>query len=145
MPAPTEGHANGSGSDHGSRRGGIVDSVRRVVTHASALVRLERELARAELERKGASLGAGSALAVAAGVLSLFALGFGLAALAAALALAVDWWLALLIVFLILVLIVVVLLLVARSLVRAGTPLKPEQAIAEAQLTKEMLRGASGD
>ena len=107
-------------------------------------MRLQRELARAELERKGATLGAGAALAVAAGILALYALGFGLAALAAVLALAVDWWLALLIVFLFLVVVVGGLLLGARSLARTATPLKPEQAIEEAQLTKEMLRGARG-
>jgi Flp pilus assembly protein protease CpaA len=105
-------------------------------------MRLQRELARAELERKGATLGAGAALAITAGLLSLFALGFGLAALSAALALVVDWWLALLIVFLVLVLLVGGLLLAARSLLRASTPLKPEGAIEEARLTKEMLRGA---
>ena len=123
---------------------GIVDSARRVVSHASELMRLQRELARAELERKGATLGAGAAVAIAAGVLALFAVGFGLAALAAALALLVDWWLALLIVFLLLVALVAGLLFASRSLFRASTPLKPEQAIAEARLTKETIRGARG-
>lgn len=112
-----------------------------MVTHLSTLARLQRELAKAELQRKGGTVGAGAALAVAAGVLSLFALGFGLAALAAALALVVDWWLALLIVFLLLVVVVIVLALVSRSLFRQGTPLKPEQAIEEARLTKQVLRG----
>jgi hypothetical protein len=123
------------------RSTGIVGSIRRAAGHASALLRLERELAQAELQRKGASLGAGAALALAAGILSLFALGFGLAALAAALALVVDWWLALLIVFGVLVVLVAGLLLAARRLVHAGTPLKPQQAIDEARLTKEMLGG----
>jgi membrane protein implicated in regulation of membrane protease activity len=111
------------------------------VAHVSALARLERELARSELERKGATVGAGAALAVAAGVLMLYAVGFGLAALAAALALVVEWWLALLIVFGVLLVLVLVLVLVARSLFRSATPLKPEQAIEEARLTKEVLRG----
>ena len=120
---------------------GIRASVRRVVAHATALVRLERELVRSELERKGTSLGAGVGVGIAAGLVALYALGFGLAALAAALALLVDWWLALLIVFLLLVALVVVLVLVARILVRKGTPLAPEQAIEEARLTKDVLRG----
>jgi len=120
--------------------GGITGSMQRVVAHARALVRLERELARSELGRKGATVGAGVATAVAAGILVLFAIGFGLAAIAAALALVVDWWLALLIVFLLVIVLVLVLGLVARSLVRAGTPLAPEQAIEEARLTKEVLR-----
>jgi membrane protein implicated in regulation of membrane protease activity len=120
---------------------GIRASVTRVVAHLSSLARLEQELARSELERKGATLGGGAALAVAAGVLAFFAVGFGLAAVAAALALVVDWWLALLIVFGALLVLVLVLLLVARSLFRSAAPLKPEQAIEEARLTKEVLRG----
>jgi Flp pilus assembly protein TadB len=127
-----------------SRQHGIVGSARRAAAHASELMRLQRELARAELERKGATLGAGAAVGIAAGVLALFAVGFGLAALAAALALVVAWWLALLIVFFLLVLLVVGLVFVSRSLFRAGTPLKPVQAIEEARLTKETIRGARG-
>jgi membrane protein implicated in regulation of membrane protease activity len=128
-----------------SETGGLVGSARRVVAHGAALLRLERELAKAELERKTGVLGAGVFLSVAAGILALFALGFGLATLAAALALVVDWWLALLIVFALLVVIVVVLALVARSLFRNATPLKPVQALEEAQRTKEVLRGVGGD
>ena len=120
---------------------GVRASVKRVVAHVSSLARLEKELARAELERKGATLGAGAGVAIAAGVLALYALGFGLAALAAVLALVVDWWLALLIVFAFLLLLVLVLVLVSRSLLRKGTPLKPQQAIEEARLTKQVLRG----
>jgi hypothetical protein len=123
---------------------GILGAAKRAIAHASALARLERELARTELQRKGATVGAGAALAVGAGVVALYAVGFGLAALAAALALVVDWWLALLIVFALLVLVVVILVLVSRSLLRAGTPLKPEQAIEEAQLTKQVLGSARG-
>ena len=119
----------------------IRGAVLRVVAHARALAQLEKELARAELKRKGGTIGAGAGVAVAAGVLSLYALAFGFAALAAVLALLVDWWLALLIVFLVLVLLVVVLVLVARSLFRAGAPLRPEQALEEAALTKEAVRG----
>lgn len=120
---------------------GIRASAKRIVVHASSLARLERELARTELERKGGTMGAGAGLALAAGLFVLYAVGFGLAAAAAALALLVDWWLALLIVFVVLLLLVLVLALVSRSLFRAGTPLKPEQAIEEARLTKQVLRG----
>jgi hypothetical protein len=123
-------------------RRGIRASAERVVAHGRALVRLERELAQAELERKGGLLGGGVALALGAAVLSLYAVGFGLAALAAALALVVDWWLALLCVFLVLLALVAGLLLGARGLLRAATPVKPLQAMEEARLTKEALRGA---
>jgi predicted Co/Zn/Cd cation transporter (cation efflux family) len=120
--------------------GGIVGSARRVFAHGAALLRLERELAKAEMQRKAGTLGAGVFTALAAALFALFAIGFGLATLAAVLALVVDWWLALLIVFVLLVLVVVGLAFASRSLFRAGTPLKPEQAIEEAQLTKERLR-----
>ena len=132
MPGVTERPRTG--------RQGIRGSATQVVSHMRALAQLEKALAQSELRRKGATAGAGAGIAVAAGVLVLFALGFGLAAAAAALALVVDWWLALLIVFAVLVLVVLVLALVARSLFRASTPLKPEQAIEEARLTKQVLR-----
>lgn len=124
-----------------ARPRGIRASAKRVVTHVSSLARLERELARYELERKGMMVGAAAGVAVAAGVFMLYAVGFGLAAAAAALALVVDWWLALLIVFGALLLLILVLSLVSLSLFRRGTPLTPEQAIEEARLTKQVLRG----
>lgn len=124
-----------------ARPTGIRASALRAVAHARAIARLEQELARTELQRKGATVGAGAGAAIGAAVLALYALAFGLAALAALLALLVDWWLALLIVFLLLVALVAVLLLVARSLLRTGTPLKPEQAIEEARLTRDAVRG----
>jgi ABC-type transport system involved in Fe-S cluster assembly fused permease/ATPase subunit len=128
-----------------ARPRGIRASAKRVVAHARALARLERELARSELRRKGATVGAGVGLAIAAALFALYAIGFGLAAATAALALVVDWWLALLIVFGVLLLLVLVLALASRSLFRAGTPLKPEQAIEEARLSKQVLRGARAE
>ena len=43
-----------------------------------------------------------------------------------------------------LALVTVILGLVAKSQVQKGTPLKPEQAMEEAQLTKQALRGVRG-
>ncbi len=120
---------------------GIKASAQRVAQHLGSLGRLQKELARRELEEKGGTAAAGAGTAVAAGLFALYALGFGLAAVAAALALVVPWWLALLLVFLALVLLVVVLVLVSRQLFRMSAPLKPEQALEEAQLTKQVLRG----
>jgi membrane protein implicated in regulation of membrane protease activity len=111
----------------------------------SSLTRLQRELARAELGQKGGTLGAGVALIVAAGLLGLYAVGFGLAAVAAALALVVDWWLALAIVFAVLVALVVVLALVARHLFRESMPLKPVLAMEETRLTRQALRSFGGE
>lgn len=120
---------------------GITAAAQRVVAHARSLVGLQRELARAELQRKGATIGAGAAPAIGAAILAVFAVGFGLAALAGALALLVDWWPALLIVFSLLLAAVAGLALGARRLVQEGTPLEPEQALEEAQRTKDLLRG----
>jgi len=119
---------------------GIRASVQRVLQHVGSLVRLQKELARSEMEQKGGTAAAGAGTAIGAGLLALYALGFGLAAVAAALALVVDWWLALLIVFFLLSVLVVVLVLVSRQLFRMSAPLKPEQAIEEARLTKQVLR-----
>jgi small-conductance mechanosensitive channel len=129
----------------GATRRGIRISLARVVAHTRALVRLERELARAELERKGELVGGGVALALGAAILSVYAVGFGLAALATALALVVDWWLALLLVFLVLLVFVAGLALGSRRLLRAAAPMKPVQAIEEARLTKQALRGSRGE
>ena len=120
---------------------GVRSSARRVVAHASALARLERELARSELKGKSASLGAGAGVAVAAVVLLPFALAAGLATVVAALALVVALWLALLIVFAVTLVLVLVLVAVSVGLFRRGAPLKPEQALEEARVTREAMRG----
>ena len=116
-------------------------AAKQVAEHASTLARLELELAGLEVKRKVAALGVGLGLAVAAGVLALFAIGFGLAAAAVALALVVSTWLALLIVFGALLLLAVILGLVGMSAMRRGTPPVPKQAIREAKLTTEAIRG----
>jgi Putative Actinobacterial Holin-X, holin superfamily III len=123
---------------------GIRASIRRVVGHARSISQLEKELATLELQEKAGKLGAGAGLGIAAAVIALYALGFALATVAAALALVVDWWLALLIVFGMLLLLTVVLALVAKTLVKKGTPLAPEQAIEEARLTQQLVRSRHG-
>src|SRR4051812_50103295 len=77
---------------------GLGATVKSVSERASALVRLELELAALELKRKVASLAVGIGLALTAAVLMVFALGFGLATIAAGIATALPWWAALLIV-----------------------------------------------
>jgi hypothetical protein len=124
-----------------SERRGVGPAAKQVAEHASTLARLELELAGLEVKRKVAALGVGLGLAVAAGVLALFAIGFGLAAAAVALALVVSTWLALLIVFGALLLLAVILGLVGMSAMRRGTPPVPKQAIREAKLTTEAIRG----
>jgi Putative Actinobacterial Holin-X, holin superfamily III len=129
---------------HTSESGDKGAAAKRVAEHASALARLEVELAQLEVKRKAASLGSGAALAVGAGIVALFAFGFGMATLAAALAVVLDTWLALLIVFALLVLLAAVLGLVGRAQIRKGSPPVPEQAIEEARLTTEVLKGNGG-
>lgn len=124
-----------------SEKRGVGPAAKEVAEHASTLARLELELAGLEVKRKVATLGLGLGLAIGAGVLALFALGFGLAAGAVALALVVSTWLALLIVFGTLLLLAVILGLVGLAALRRATPPVPEQAVREAKLTTEAIRG----
>jgi hypothetical protein len=126
---------------HETEKRGVGPAVKEVAEHASALARLEMELATLELKRKVAAFGMGLGLGIAAGVFLLFGVGFGLAAGAAALALVVSTWLALLIVFGGLLLLALILGLVAMRAIKAGTPPIPEQAVAEAKLTTEAIKG----
>ena len=52
-----------------------------------------------------------------------------------------DTWLALLTVTLFLLLVTGILAALAVNRIKKGTPLAPEQAIREAQLTREVLKG----
>jgi hypothetical protein len=111
-----------------------------VADRARSIVRLELQLAAAEVKRKAAALGVGIALLVGAAVFGLFALAFALATVAAAIATAVSTWLALLIVTGGLFLLVGVLAGVGIGAIRKGAPPVPEQAIAEAKLTAEAVK-----
>jgi hypothetical protein len=124
-----------------TERPGIGSAAKEVAEHASALARLELELAGLELRQKVGSLARGTGLGVGAAVIALFAIGFGLAAAAAGLAVVLDTWLALVIVFAALLLVAGVLGMLALGALRRGTPPAPKQAIEEAKLTTEALRG----
>jgi uncharacterized membrane protein YqjE len=115
-------------------------AAKNVAEHASALVRLELELASLELKRKVASLARGIAFGLVAAVLLLFALGFGLGSAAAGIATATSTWLALLIVTGGLILITAILGVLALRALKKGTPPVPEQALREARLTTEALK-----
>ena len=125
----------------GTERPGVGSSAKEVAEHASSLARLELELAALEVKRKVGSLGLGIGLVAGAGIFFLFALGFGLAAASVALAILVSTWLALLIVFGGLVLLAGLLGLLGLRAIKKGTPPVPKQAIDEARLTTEALRG----
>ncbi len=120
---------------------GVGAAAKQVAEHATTLAKLELELAGLELKRKAGALGAGIGLGIGAAVVGLFALGFALATIAVALAIVLDAWLALLIVTLGLLAVAGTLGLLARNRVKRGTPPVPEQAIREAKLTTEALKG----
>ena len=121
-------------------RPGLADAAREVAEHASALVRLEIDLALREVRRKALALGLGAALLAAAGVLGLLVLVTGLAAGIAALALVLPVWAAILVVCGGLFLLATILGVVGLGLVQRGAPPVPEQAIEEARLTREALQ-----
>ena len=120
--------------------GGVGAAAKQVAEHASALARLELQLASLELKKKAISLGLGVGLLLGAAIFALFMLGFALATAAAAIATAVSTWLALLIVTGALALLVGMLGLLGLGRLRKGTPPVPEQAIEEAKRTTEALR-----
>jgi|ERR671915_2192412 uncharacterized membrane protein YqjE len=119
-------------------------AAKEVAEHASALVRLEIELAKLELSKKAAALGAGIGLGIGAAVVAFYMVGFLFATIAAALATFLATWLALLIVTLFLLLVAGVLGFLAVNRIKRGTPPVPAQAIEEAKLTTEALK-SDGD
>jgi hypothetical protein len=124
-----------------ARPRGIRESIRRVVGHARSISQLQKELATVELKEKATKLGAGAGVGVAAGIMGFYAVAFAFATIAAALALVLDLWLALLILFAALLLLTVVLALVGIKMIKKGTPPVPEQALEEARLTRQVLKG----
>ncbi len=111
-----------------------------VAEHASALARLEIQLALLELKCKLAALGLGVGLAIGAGIFGLFALGFGFATIASALATTLPTWLSLLIVTAGLLLLAAVLGLLALCSLKKGVPPIPEQALMEAKRITQAVK-----
>ncbi|HEY2208075.1 MAG TPA: phage holin family protein [Gaiellaceae bacterium] len=120
---------------------GLTGATRRVAEHARSIVRLELQLATAELKRKLAQLGTGLGFSLAAAVFGFLALCFALAGAAAALSLVLPVWASLLIVGGAVLLVGAIFGAVGVFLLRKGSNPVPEQALEEAQLTTEALRG----
>ena len=120
---------------------GVGEAAKTVAEHASALVRLELELASLELKRKVVALGVGIALAAGAALFLLYMIGFVFATIAAGFATTVSTWLALLITAGILLVFAAILGALAVGRFKKGTPPVPEQAIREAKLTADALKG----
>jgi putative superfamily III holin-X len=129
------------GGNPSAQRHHMSATAKEVAEHASALTRLEIELAGLELKRKANAAGVGAGMLAGAALLLLYALGFLLAAGAAALALELPWWASLLIVTGALVVVAAVVVLVGRSILRRATPPVPEEAIREAKLTTTAIKG----
>jgi hypothetical protein len=119
---------------------GLSDATKRVADHARSLVQLELRLAVAELKRKAVALGAGIGLTLTAALFGFFALAFALAAGAAALTLVWSIWLSLLVIAGGLFLFTGLLLAFGVAFLRKGAKPVPEQAVEEAQMTREALR-----
>jgi 4-amino-4-deoxy-L-arabinose transferase-like glycosyltransferase len=122
------------------RNGGVSGAAKSVAEHASAIARLEIELAAFELKKKVAALAVGIGMGVGAAIFGLFGLGFVFATIAAVLATFLSTWLALLIVTIALFLLAGLLGVLALGAIKKGTPPVPEQAIREAKLTTEALK-----
>ena len=121
-------------------RPGLGGAAKLVADRARSLVRLELQLAAAEVKQKLVALGVGIGLLAGAAIFGVFALAFALAAIAAAIATAMSVWLALLIVTGGLTLLVGVLAAIGIVLIRKGSPPVPEQALEEARLTAEAVK-----
>jgi hypothetical protein len=120
--------------------GGVGGAAKSVAEHASAIARLEIELATLELKKKVTAFAVGIGMGVGAAIFVLLGLGFAFATIAAALATFLATWLALLIVTLGLFAFAGLLGVLALGKIKKGTPPVPEQAIREAKLTTEALK-----
>jgi hypothetical protein len=128
--------------------GGFRAAIAAISLRVKNLVRLQAELARAEMQRKGRAFAAAIAMFVAAAVLGFFALALLVALLVAALAIVLPLWLAILIVLVIVAAGAAGLAMIgARAIKRAGPPV-PARAIAQAKRTQgavlDALRRRSG-
>ena len=118
---------------------GVGAAAKNVAEHASAIARLELQLAALELKQKVATLGVGIGMLVGAALFGFFLLALLLATVVALLDFVMPVWAALLVTAGIVLLVAAVLGLLGLRAVKKATPPVPEQAILEAKLTKEAI------
>jgi len=106
------------------------DLVKQLADQTSRLARLEVELAKSSLQRKGRAARAGGSMLGVGAVLALLGLGALTACAVLALAHAVDAWLAALIVGVVELVLACIFALVGRSRLRQVPPLVPEASTA---------------
>jgi uncharacterized membrane protein YqjE len=116
-------------------------AAKEVAEHASAIAKLEIELASLELKKKFAALGLGIGLLAGALLVVVYGVGFLFATITAGLATFLPFWLALLIVTVFLFAVAGLLAWLGLRKIDRGSPPIPEQAIDEAKLTSEALKG----
>lgn len=119
---------------------GLGAAAKGVAEHASAIARLEIELASIELKKKVAALGLGIGLLAGALLVVVYGVGFLFATITAGLATFLPVWLSLLIVTIFLFAVAGILALVGMKKVQKGSPPMPKQAIDEAKLTTQALK-----
>ena len=123
-----------------TKQPGLGEAAKGVAEHASAIARLELELASMELKKKIAALGLGIGLLAGALLVVVYGIGFLFATIAAALATFLPVWASLLVVTVFLFAVAGVLAFIGIKKVQRGTPPIPKQAIDEAKLTTQALK-----
>jgi hypothetical protein len=119
---------------------GFVARTKSVKQRTQSLVRLNLELATLEARQKATALGVAGVLALLAGILVVYAIGFAFASAAAGISEALPLWLSLLIVAGAIFLLAAVAGLLAVRFARTASPPKPTQAIEEAERTVAALQ-----
>jgi uncharacterized membrane protein YqjE len=121
------------------------DVVNDVSTKASLLVREEIELAKTEVAEKAKSLGKGTAVAIVAGVMVVFALVYLFEALAWFLddlfnVVNTSPWIGFIMVFGFLFIVAAIAGFIGLRWIRKGSPPTPDMAIEEAKLIRQDIR-----
>ena len=126
----------------------LARAVQDITEKAQLLVHEEIELAKAEMTEKITKLLKGAVLGIVAGVFAVFSLIYLLHALSWGLWDLIgnesNFWLGFLITGVLILLLGVIAGLIAKRLIKKGSPPKPELAIEEAQLIKGTLTASSG-
>lgn len=120
----------------------LADAVQRVAESARTLIQLELQLAIEEVKRKLAMLGIGLGLAAFAAYFVSLAVLLGLAAATAGLTYVLPVWAACLVMAAAVLVLAIGLGMIGVVLMRRGSNVVPEEAIAEAQRTIEEIEDA---
>jgi hypothetical protein len=120
---------------------GLGSAAGEVAAHAKAIARLEAKLAVEEVKDKLGALGLGIGFGLGSAVLGVFTLALALATIVAALATFLPTWLAFLVVTVAVSAGAALLAALAFRTLRRGMPPVPREAIEDAKLTAEALKG----